>query len=300
MERFADNEFKRLKIGYDEHHIPIGGILMRHNKLTPEKIARIVVEQKGLGLPFGEVAILLGMIKEADLQRALSDQFGYLIANDINNTSLSNKLVVVHAPHSDEAENFRRLRTQLLHNWFNRQQHKKFLAVASSCRGDGRSFVASNLAVSFAQLGKRTLLIDANLRHPQLHELFNIANNVGLSSLLNRMVGPEAIHQVSAWRHLAVLPAGPTPPNPQELLSRWTFPELIKAVTTEFDIVLVDTPAYSQSAEVQTIAGEAASALIVVRPGHTRQKQYNEIVKSLYWTGAEIVGAVMNESHWPT
>lgn len=296
MDCFANHHVDQPTIDHVQEYQPIGGILIRHNKLTPDRVDQIVEKQKSLHLAFGQAAIELGFIQLADLELALSEQFGYPRL-DASHGDFAPELVAAHAPDSEEAEAFRRLRTQLLHSWFSQKRQCKLLAVASSSRGDGRSYVTANVAISFAQLGKSTLVIDADLRNPRQHALFNLSNGAGLSTLLNGMSGSETIHGMDALHHLAILPSGPRPPNPQELLSRNTFTELLRTVGAEFDVVLIDTPAHVVGAEVQTVASEAGGAIVVAHVDKTPQKPHNELMKSLHWARVEVIGAVMNNRY---
>ena len=125
-------------------------------------------------------------------------------------------------------EHLRSLRTQLSLRWFENQQAA--LAIVSPGSGEGRSWIAANLAVLFAQTGKRTLLIDADLRRPRQHALFGIPERNGLSSILAGRAGLDGLTEIPGVPDLTVLPAGVVPPNPQELLARPLFQRLINAL----------------------------------------------------------------------
>ena len=107
--------------------------------------------------------------------------------------------------------------------WFNPETRHNALAIMSPGAGEGRSFIAANLAIVFSQLGERTLLVDADLRTPSQQDLFKLGNNGGLSGLMANRVGSDAITRVPPLPGLYVLPAGAVPPNPQELLGRPAF-----------------------------------------------------------------------------
>jgi len=198
----------------------IGAILIDTGRLTPESAERILKLQKEQGLRFGDAAIQLGLLTETDIQRALSRQYDYpyLMPGD---DRVSEEVVAAFKPFSPIVEQLRALRSQLMLRWIDAEAGHKTLAVVSAGRGEGRSFTAANLAVVFSQLGERTLLIDADLRNPRQHQLFNLENRIGLSSVLaGRAELPETIVRIPGLIDLSVLPAGATPPNPQELLSR--------------------------------------------------------------------------------
>src|SRR5207253_11148190 len=122
----------------------------------------------------------------------------------------------------------------------------------------GRSFIAANLAVVFAQLGQRTLLIDADLRNASQHRLFGVDNRLGLSAVLSgRADASEAIQRVAAVPNLSLLPAGALPPSPQDLLARPAFAILLDEVAADADLVLLDCPPIGQTADAQTIVVRA-------------------------------------------
>lgn len=272
----------------------IGAILVDTGRLSVENADRILRLQIEQGKRFGDTAIELGLLTEDDVRFALSRQFNnlYLPAGD---NSLSYQLVAAYKPFSPIVEKLRALRSQLMLRWFDSDARLNSLAIMSPGIGEGRSFIAANLAVVFSQLGKRTLLIDANLRAPRQHELFKLGNNAGLSSMLAGRIGIEAIARVPSLLGLSVLPAGAVPPNPQELLGRTGFPELLQSVVRDFDVVIIDTPAAHEYAEAQIIAARASAALIVARKDRTSVPQTIELVRSLQQTGTTPVGSVLNE-----
>jgi len=272
----------------------IGAILVDTGRLSAENADRILRLQVEQGKRFGDTAIELGLLTEDDVRFALSRQFNnlYLPAGD---NSLSYQLVAAYKPFSPIVEKLRALRSQLMLRWFDTEARLNSLAIMSPGIGEGRSFIAANLAVVFSQLGKRTLLIDANLRAPRQHELFKLGNNAGLSSMLAGRIGIEAIARVPSLLGLSVLPAGAVPPNPQELLGRTGFPELLQSVVRDFDVVIIDTPAAHEYAEAQIIAARASAALIVARKDRTSVAQTIELARSLQQTGTTPVGSVLNE-----
>jgi chain length determinant protein tyrosine kinase EpsG len=272
----------------------IGTILVDTGRLSAENADRILRLQVEQGKRFGDTAIELGLLTEDDVRFALSRQFNnlYLPAGD---NSLSYQLVAAYKPFSPIVEKLRALRSQLMLRWFDTEARLNSLAIMSPGIGEGRSFIAANLAVVFSQLGKRTLLIDANLRAPCQHEIFKLGNNAGLSSMLAGRIGIEAIARVPSLLGLSVLPAGAVPPNPQELLGRAGFPELLQSVVRDFDVVIIDTPAAHEYAEAQIIAARASAALIVARKDRTSVPQTIELVRSLQQTGTTPVGSVLNE-----
>ena len=234
------------------------------------------------------------VLTEDDVRFALSRQFNnvYLPAGD---TSLNNHLVAAYKPFSPTVEKLRGLRSQLMLRWFDADAEQNILAIVSPGAGEGRSFIAANLAIVFSQLGKRTLLVDSDLRAPRQHELFKLGNNAGLSSLLAGRAGAGGIARIPSLPGLSVLPAGATPPNPQELIGRSAFAELLQSLAGEYDVVIVDTPAASEYPEAQVIATHASAALIVARKDRTSMPEAISLTRSLQQTGAIPVGSVLND-----
>lgn len=272
----------------------IGAILIDNGRLTPEAAERILKLQKEQGLRFGDAAIQLGLLSEADIQQALSRQYDYpyLMPGD---ERVSEEVVAAFKPFSPIVEQLRAVRSQLMLRWFDAEIGHKTLAVVSAGRAEGRSFTAANLAVVFSQLGERTLLIDADLRNPSQHQLFRLENKLGLSSLLaGRAELAEAVIRIPGLIDLSVLPAGATPPNPQELLARPVFNALMATAAGQYDIVIVDTPAGAETADSQTIAARTRGAVVVARKDRSSAPALQAFVTSLQHSGVAVVGAVLN------
>jgi len=272
----------------------IGAILIDNGRLTPDAAERILKLQKEQGLRFGDAAIQLGLLNESDIQQALSRQYDYpyLMPGD---DRVSEEVIAAFKPFSPIVEQLRALRSQLMLRWFDGEAGHKTLAVISAGRGEGRSFTAANLAVVFSQLGERTLLIDADLRNPSQHQLFKLDNKLGLSSLLaGRTTLVEAVIRIPGLIDLSVLPAGATPPNPQELLARPVFNALMATASGQYDIVIIDTPAGAETADSQTIAARARGAVVVARKDQSSAPALQAFVSSLQHSGVAVVGAVLN------
>lgn len=274
----------------------IGAILMDSGALTPEDAERILVLQKEQGLRFGEAAVRLGLLTEADIQYALSRQFSYAYLRTVGDKKpLSDELVAAYQPFSPRVEELRAIRSQLMLRWFDKNEQRQVLTVVGTERHEGRSHLAANLAVVFSQLGERTLLIDADMRSPRQHELFLLQNKVGLSTVLSGRSRDEAIIRITDLAGLYVLPAGPIPPNPLELLSRLNFDEFLIHVRATFDVVIIDTPALSSGEDAAMIAVRTGSAVAVARTARTRVSAFNDMVQGLMNAGVAVVGSVLND-----
>ena len=152
----------------------LGAILVDGGQLKPEDAERVLQHQKENHLRFGEAAMRLGLISEADLQFALSRQFAYAYLRQIPGEArvLSEELVSAFQPFSSRVEQLRAIRSQLMLRWFDRAEERQVLTIIGAERGEGRSYLAANLAIVFSQLGERTLLVDADMREPRQHFLF--------------------------------------------------------------------------------------------------------------------------------
>lgn len=269
----------------------IGQILVDLGKLRREEAEEALALHRRKGIRFGEAALRLRFITTSDLEQALAIQFGYprLRAGE---SLLGPELVLAYEPESAPAEALRDLRSQLLTRWFNGAGH--CLAIVSPEAGDGRSYVAANLAIAFAQWQGRTLLIDGDLRAPRQHEIFGLPDDTGLSSILNHRAGTEVIRPILPIGNLSLLPAGPIPPNPLELLGRPEFVRLCHDLAEEYEFILFDSPAALRGSDAQLLAARAGAALLIAREDRTRMAEIAEVVGRIADHGAKIIGTVLN------
>jgi len=272
----------------------IGEILREAKHLSDDQVEQIVRYQRQHAVRFGEAAVALQLVDTDDVLWALSQQFHYPYAAQ-SNVRLNDELVAAVDPFSDQAEAFRELRSQLLQAVLAPELPRRALAVLSPQSGDGKTFFAANLAVTLSQLGGRTLLVDADMRTPRLHDLFAIAGSVGLSSYLSGRSRSNVVHQVPDLPSLFVLPVGTVPPNPLELVQSPAFGLLIHRLLNKFDHVVVDTPAVSHGADARVIAAHCGAALVLGRRGTTRMSALQSVVTALGKGPSKLVGVVMNE-----
>ncbi|WP_317201425.1 chain length determinant protein tyrosine kinase EpsG [Janthinobacterium sp.] len=268
----------------------IGALLLESGKITPESAERVLRMQKELGIRFGEAAVRLGLITEADIQQVLARQFDYPYLQQ-GEATYSKQLVAAYEPFSPQVETLRAIRSQLMLRWFARG--RKSLAIVGVNAGDGVSLFAANLAVVFSQLGEQTLLVDANLRAPSQQGLFDLKAAQGLSDVLAGRAELDAIARIASFVDLSVLPAGTLPPNPQELLSRESFGALNTQLESRYDVVLYDVPAVATASDVYAVAARAGGVFLLARKDKTAVAQIHAMQDQLRQCGAEIVGAVM-------
>jgi chain length determinant protein tyrosine kinase EpsG len=276
---------------------PIGAILVEEGKLSAREIERVLDVQRAHGVRFGEAAVRLGLVTDEEVRYALAKQydFPHLKAGKTGAVHASRELVAAFAPFHPRTEELRALRTQLLIRWYNREQGRNALVVTSPHSGEGRSYLAANLAIVFSQLGARVLLVDADLRKPRQAQIFGLPPGHGLSTILSGRGEHQATFPVVGLSRLSVLPAGPLPPNPQELLSRPAFAALVKDLQAVHDVVILDTPPAARYADAQGITFRAGDALVVTRKNHTSVEDTSKVIRELAATGARVVGTVIND-----
>jgi protein-tyrosine kinase len=271
----------------------IGSILAERGKLGLRDIERVLEVQQRQGSRFGETALRVGLITKEDLQSALAAQydFPHLVPGT---GGISTEVVVAYESFHPRAEELRALRTELLIRWAKAEVRHRVLAVVSPGSGEGRSYVAANLAVLFSQLGERTLLIDADLRGPRQHRIFDVPDTFGLSAVLSGRADRSAVMPIPNFGRLSVLPAGAPSPNPQELLSRPVFGDLLQELRTEFDVIFFDTPPAKLYADARIVAFQAGSAMVLARKHRTCLADTTGVIRDLNNTGARTVGIVLN------
>ncbi len=273
----------------------IGDLIREARQLSDEQIDQIVAHQKKQGVRFGEAAVALRLASPDDVIWALSQQYRYPYVPE-NDGHDNPELVTAASPFSDEAEIFRELRSQLLQGAMAKGEVRHPLAVISPDVGDGKTYVAANLAVALSQLGGRTLLVDADLRTPRVRNVFEVGNDVaGLSSILSGRAERRLIQRAKRLPSLFVMPSGPVPPNPQELLQGRAFTLLLSELQRKFDYVVVDSPALVHGGDANIIANQCGCALVMGRQGKTRMDRLQTLVSSLEKTSVRVAGVVMNQ-----
>ena len=270
----------------------IGALLLAAGRITPEQLDRVLRAQKDDRRRFGQIAIDLQFCSDGDIRQALGKQFEFPYLEP-GADGISEEVSAAYRPSGRDVEALRALRTQLKLRWFDGATTGRALAIISTRHGDGRSYLASNLAVAFAQLGERTLLIDADMRRPRQHHLFQLPDASGLSTILAGRDDEGAIQRMPQLTNLAVLPAGPLPPNPVELLERSAFSRLLEQMRNDYDVILVDTPAATEHPDAHTATVRCHAGLMVVRKNATRVAEARALADAV--RSAEIVGTVMNE-----
>jgi receptor protein-tyrosine kinase len=201
-------------------------------------------------------------------------------------------LILAHDPRHQRSEAIRALRTKLLLARDDSQQAGTFV-VLSPTSGEGRSQLCAELAIAFAQLGRATLLVDADLRCPRQHALFGAHNQWGLAQALCEGEPPR-LHGIQGVPDLALLTSGGTPTNPLELLSGDRFEHLVGVWQHDYEFIVIDTPPVTRYSDGLAIASVARRAIIVCRARSTSFKNLKEMTRHLAAAPTYVVGAVIN------
>jgi protein-tyrosine kinase len=273
----------------------IGAILVDAGVISMDDARRVIDLQREKKIRFGEAAIALGLISEGDIRYALSYQYQYSYLPRSSGKLTNEELVAAYKPFSHEVDQLRAIRSQLMLRWFDKEQNHYMLAIVGAGRAEGGSYLAANLAIVFAQMGEKTLLIDADMRSPKQHALFALNNQLGFSSLLaGRSDVASALQHIPYIEKLDVIPAGPIPPNPQELLNRANMEELFEWAGRTYDIVLIDTSSLSNGADAMIVAAKSGAALAVARANETKIAAFSNLISELKRSGINVVGSVLN------
>ena len=207
----------------------------------------------------------------------------------------SENLITLSEPRSAAAEAFRSLRTNLMFSSVENPIHT--LLITSPARDDQKSLSLANLAVTFAQSGNRTVIVDADLRQPNQHQIWNIDNSKGLTTM---MVDDDAISEppllATEVDNLNILPTGNLPPNPADLLSANRMDEIIGALKKRADYLLFDSPPVLAATDATLLGIKLDAALLVIRAGDTRRDHTAQARQALERVHVRIVGAVLTNA----
>jgi protein-tyrosine kinase len=286
--------------------------LIAHCNLSGQDIDLITETMRTRRQSFLETALQLNLATRADIddvshfvQEHSRASRGGVIENAIRsaqggtavtlrrgNARLSSELIYTRDADHARNEKIRALRTDLMLLNDSSQRGNVF-ALVSPGRAEGRSQLCAELAIAFAQLGRRTLLVDADLRHPRQHALFNADNQWGLAQTL-ALGEPPYMHAVDGLPELALLTAGTIPANPLELVSHRRLERLMSEFRRQYDFVVIDTPAVSHYADALQIATVAQRVLVVSRAEATSFSSLKDMLRRLGVTESKILGAVIN------
>jgi receptor protein-tyrosine kinase len=282
-------------------------------KISAEDLESISQAKDALGMTFHEAALHTGLVSQRELdaaeehvRRHARQEGRSIIAEALRRRPPARELVLwegpkvrpgseiilAHDPYHDRGESIRSLRTELLMRAHGQRTAGVF-ALVSSVAGEGRSLLAAELAIAFAQLGSRTLLVDADLRRPRQHLLFGAENIIGLAqSLLDGT--PPRLYGVEGVPQMALLTSGTLPPNPLELLSGTQFERSLQEWRRSYEFIVLDTPPISRFSDGLAVASRAGNVVVLGRTNSTSFHDFSEMRRKLGTTNAWVIGAVMN------
>ncbi len=169
---------------------------------------------------------------------------------------------------------------------------QKLFAVTSYSKGEGKSTVSSNLAISFSKMEKRVLLVDSDLRRPNIHNIFKIENSTGLSNVIGKMGDfDEAVHR-DVLPNLDILSSGTIPPNPSELLCSSRFADLVKRLSEEYDYVIFDTPPIGVVSDALLLKDYVAGFVVVLRERNTTHGDIQNLLESAKLADCKMLGFI--------
>jgi capsular exopolysaccharide synthesis family protein len=238
--------------------------------------------EAALGLP------VLGTILQAPTKKVAEGT----VAPVKSSSSLPDEMVVVTDPGGASAEGFRSLRAVL--NLQNKPAQRRTTLFTSALPGEGKTFVSCNYALSLAQTGVRTLLIDADLRRPEVHNRFNLVNRKGLIELLTQDLEISQVVHAKISKNLDILSAGGPCANPAELLAGPEFAELLTKALKEYDHVVVDTSPVNLVSDCLLMAPAVDSVCFVIRAGSTSRQAPRYAISQLRHARREPAGLILN------
>ena len=206
-------------------------------------------------------------------------------------------LITISNSNSLISEQFRTIRTNI--TFAMPDCEVKTILVTSSIPGEGKSTTAANLSVVFAQEDKRVLIIDADLRKPMLHSTFGVFNIIGLSNVLARKSGYYEAIQETQVVGLYLLPSGPIPPNPAELLSSKTMAALLEELKKIYNVIIIDAPPILPVPDAQILANKCDGTLLIVQSGMVAKDIVIKAKATLAASQATIMGVVLNNFKMP-
>ncbi len=209
------------------------------------------------------------------------------------NTDRSRNLLTDKNIPFNVTESYKSIRTNIIFSLST--QKKKVFAVSSANPGEGKSTTAANIAIAFAQMENRVLLIDGDMRKPVQHKVFKVSNIDGLSTLISKMSTVEDAVKRNVLPNLDVLPAGTCPPNPSELLASEQFAELVDKLAVHYDYVIIDTPPVNVVSDAIVLRDVIGGILFVLRYGSTTFDDLDEAMKKVEIAEANTIGFILND-----
>ncbi|MBJ6359782.1 CpsD/CapB family tyrosine-protein kinase [Paenibacillus sp. GCM10012307] len=201
-------------------------------------------------------------------------------------------LITETNPKSPISEAYKILRTNI--EFSNLEENIRVIMVTSTKMNEGKSTTSANMAVTYAQSSKRVLLIDADMRKPTQHHIFNVSNREGLTSVLSNQKDLNDVIVSTSVPNLNMIPAGPVPPNPSEMLASARMDILLKKTKEFYDIIVIDTPPIMLVTDAQIVAAKSDGVVLVIDSGNVKKDAALKAKANLEHVKARVLGVVLN------
>lgn len=247
----------------------------------------------GLALAFLLEFLDSSVTSQSEIEERLGLTFLGFVPSIPTSDGTSKDLHIHREPKSHIAECTRAVRTNLL--FMSPDKPLKRMLVTSSGPQEGKSTTAINLAIAMAQSGQRVLIVDTDMRRPRLHRAFGVPNDLGVSSIVVGEGKLEDAIKTTEVPGVYLLPCGPVPPNPAELLHTRAFGELLETLEARFDRVLLDSPPVGAVADAVVLATQVNGVVMVLKAGVTNRDVARRTLRALNDVKATMLGAVLND-----
>lgn len=204
------------------------------------------------------------------------------------------QMITVASPSSVNTEQFNTIRTNI--EFSNADKQIKSIVITSAMASEGKSTVAANLAVSFSRQGKKVLLVDADFRRPTINATFEISNPFGLTNFLTEhSISINDIFYKTSVENLYVLPSGPVPPNPSELIGSNRMEKMIESVREAFDVIIYDAPPILSVTDAQILSTKVDGTILVVRQNKSEKEAVKQAVNLIKHVHGEVIGTIFDD-----
>jgi polysaccharide biosynthesis transport protein len=298
--------YSRLLVSYEEIRLTEARTVSSVTQVEPASIPTIPVSPKTtlntiLGLMTGALLAVAAVFLMETLNDTIRDPGVFMKRYNLpilgviaHHKQLDGEPIVKRSPRSPVSEAFRSLRTNVQYTSVDKPL--RTLLVTSPTPSDGKTTIASNLAVALAQGGSKVFVVDADMRRPHIHRLMGAENKIGLSSLfVQPTVHLNGTVQKNQVENVSVISSGVLPPNPAELLASKKMQEILAVFLEQSDIVIIDTPPVLSVTDAVVLAPTVDGVLLVVKPGTTKQAAFRQAILALNQVGANLLGVVVNE-----
>ena len=270
----------------------MGNLLLESKKINQKQLESCIEYQNDNGCKLGEAAIALGFITQTDVNKILAYQFDYSYVS-ADDKYFNSKFFMAFDSFNPNKEKIKSLRSALTLEWFKKDNHSLLVTAIN----DDISSVttAVNLAISYAQFGYKSLLIDADLRDQAMSKLIRLDGDVGLSDVLVQRAEIESVIQKTPIANLSIIGSGTVVPNPQELLGREIFNRINTQLSDVYDVIIYTTTTHIDYFDSQVVASITGSAVIHVTENVTQISDMKSLIDRFQTAEANVLGCIYLE-----